>query len=1143
MMAHVDPAQRTEIISFLVNTIKEPLSEANPAAISAMQAIGFAKTDTEAQRRSIIAALEEVAPDEDRLPPLRQLAARALMEFTRGNPTEIRSTVSRYVNCIKQSPDCKKVSGSSAALILGNLELTSNDADEVASTLLSQLEASAFRNDDRIGPYLSLLGKVAIKLNFASKGAIVQKLLEQISSKRSSLEPNLVLSALSILPALYSDEIASQAAVRVELLRRIDEENDPQARVVAIAAISRLATSDVAFQTERFAKLRRILSEEPKARTVLDAFETAAQAEAAKGLSALDSLTANQAEEIAKLLVQKFVAMASEAPESVASRDALNRIAIRYPDIQSKLTDELISSVPDHGSTSEQFRSISVIAAIVKSVNDSTFSRLLSIFSDLGESGKDRSGYARRALARILVNLASDNKLRKEIVANALVKLLRGGSTKQAFELSETAIEALTEVGLPPTADRDAILEMLIGYLRPGRLAESADGQISRAIATFGPIGARRIAQLYLLMNLDAPTDERTAFWRARAIAYAASLDEEQDDWFLIHALGRTRSVPWDGILQYPSERLVQLDKYWPGNDTPGAKGLQSELAARLLELIRRNCASKPESTGGEISAILVELKELVSEEVRSTLRWLTNFVSADKVGRCWSFSDRQRLRSFERKFTSGGHTNETELLSAAISKDERPPMLGLTIVSYVAWALPSVVLLLLFPHAPAIRRLYLFNDTVRNVLSLGWISIIIQASPVLRRRLLIPFRSDLLAYAGLGNFDPPHWYSDSKLVDTTGQSVSLRKFAVSAEGVCVIIGESGLGKTTLLQSIASQDTKPIAFLAAEDCSTGVIEAIIERTQNLAGSAFFNFLIQSGDLRVFIDGLNHVAPETRATIFKFANNSAGNILITTQPLESINMKETPLGRARLFELQPLEDAEVKKFLLTRPARDAKDSSITGAQYDVLVGRLLDNELGDKVPDERKVAVREICSNPMDLTYASELISMGELPIAEDMIGQAFKLARGEYLTYAKMDFPTSGFAKKAVELRKLDRNWFYEDEFRKEQEILSKYRILVTRTSYDKQGKEALVRMFRHSKVWDYFIFFAFQEDRSLRQKHLADFRFRGAYLLFAYAADILQARTLGDEIVRRAAMTGDHSLSDEYLRRLMARENADRSR
>jgi hypothetical protein len=95
---------------------------------------------------------------------------------------------------------------------------------------------------------------------------------------------------------------------------------------------------------------------------------------------------------------------------------------------------------------------------------------------------------------------------------------------------------------------------------------------------------------------------------------------------------------------------------------------------------------------------------------------------------------------------------------------------------------------------------------------------------------------------------------------------------------------------------------------------------------------------------------------------------------------------------------------------------------------------------------------------------------------------------------------------------------------------------MVPRVTYSRDGKETVGLLFRYDKVMDFFMQIAFAKDEKLQLQHMDDPKYRGVYLLFAQTADVETARRLRDMIVHRAANTRDHTLSDEFVRRLGAR-------
>jgi hypothetical protein len=113
----------------------------------------------------------------------------------------------------------------------------------------------------------------------------------------------------------------------------------------------------------------------------------------------------------------------------------------------------------------------------------------------------------------------------------------------------------------------------------------------------------------------------------------------------------------------------------------------------------------------------------------------------------------------------------------------------------------------------------------------------------------------------------------------------------------------------------------------------------------------------------------------------------------------------------------------------------------------------------------------------------------------------------------------------------------YPDEFANEQYVPQEFRLMVPRSIHDRDGKEFVGLLFRHDKVSDFFMQKTFAEDQQLQLDYIDDPKFRGVYLLFAQTADLEIARRLRNLIVTRAAENRDHTLNDEFVRRLGARD------
>jgi len=298
-------------------------------------------------------------------------------------------------------------------------------------------------------------------------------------------------------------------------------------------------------------------------------------------------------------------------------------------------------------------------------------------------------------------------------------------------------------------------------------------------------------------------------------------------------------------------------------------------------------------------------------------------------------------------------------------------------------------------------------------------------------------------------------------------------------------------------------------------------------------------MIYTGSLDVIIDGLNEVSAEARGKILEFVKRNVrdGNIVVSTQPLEWGDKDGPPISGARMLELQPLDRAAIESFLLSRPTGLDPKRKVYGPSYQTAARDFLRSTLDEAPSPEEGTAAQVILSNPMDLTYASELIASGLMPRPNEMVGQAFELARNHYLDITKREFPTAQFVKRVVELRLADRNWLEPGDFPNEQPALEAFRLLVRADIRDQVGKEENRPRFRHDKVMDFFLKLAFDDDPASQIAHFDDQRFRGVYLLYAQTAELDIARRLRDQLVLRAATTRDHALSDEFVRRFSLRD------
>ena len=157
---------------------------------------------------------------------------------------------------------------------------------------------------------------------------------------------------------------------------------------------------------------------------------------------------------------------------------------------------------------------------------------------------------------------------------------------------------------------------------------------------------------------------------------------------------------------------------------------------------------------------------------------------------------------------------------------------------------------------------------------------------------------------------------------------------------------------------------------------------------------------------------------------------------------------------------------------------------------------------------------------------AELLAQGRIPSATALIDEAFRLAdegapgKPGYRALAGRPFPLKGVGRHAVAMRLEDRNWLNPDEFAAETPCLLDQKLLISRAV---KGAAGLVDrlMFRHERVWDFFIAAAFSDDPDLWEAHVTDPRFRGAYFRIAETWDPESAKRVRDALNLGAAEFG----------------------
>ncbi len=770
----------------------------------------------------------------------------------------------------------------------------------------------------------------------------------------------------------------------------------------------------------------------------------------------------------------------------------------------------------------------------------------------LNETASNKNDQTLARSSKILAVAAPIEPDQQRVLLPALLRLVRNENGFSRYE----ATFSLTVLNPTDSSDRTAVTDAVLDTLPFWR--NFIPSPPPNWLHQIGPVDANRVARLLAFSNKNlpragpVPPETERLSPRVRAVAWVlngalpveanGALRTDNEGAILLTFVGRPGSVPpsrWPKSPKDAGPILAAFDKHWAATTT--SPDLQKEIAEQTVAIVSHACPTAAIALSNSSLQLFEAAVARTAQEWTRTASWLQGWFGHGGT-RCWDDGARTSIESLRDRFDSvENHDLYQDKVNAGLEADGAPPYFGGFVLAAGGWWMVWTAFLIAFPYSRRLRGLYLHNGRARRWLSLNFLPAVMAVMPFLRRRMLLPFREELLADAHLETLNRAEIYPNLRVRDRQGTMHPIGKAIPDVRGKILLIGESGLGKSTYLRVLASGSRRTVAYLNAGSCAQGVVAAIVERVRGFESAEFFKGLIYSGDLAIIIDGLNEVGADVRAQIVNFANEvGRANVIMATQPIEGLGSDRSPLTLATPYELLPLARDDIAKFLKSRRARDGSDSCVKGEHYDIAVDTFLTNML-DRVPasDEERETERVlqfrrsaeiVLSNPMDLTYCSELIAIGENPHPSDMIEQAFRLARDRYYKNSRKDFPTLDFARKAVELRRDNRNWLWRDEFPNEQDALAAYRLIVPATVKESLDKEVAVMRFRHDKVMDVIMKPAFEANKGVQGDLIEDPRFRGVCLLFAQAADRKQARRILRLLVSHAAKTSDNSLSNPFV-------------
>ncbi|MCY1001814.1 HEAT repeat domain-containing protein [Myxococcus sp. MISCRS1] len=559
----------------------------------------------------------------------------------------------------------------------------------------------------------------------------------------------------------------------------------------------------------------------------------------------------------------------------------------------------------------------------------------------------------------------------------------------------------------------------------------------------------------------------------------------------------------------------------------------------RVLQWVVRPATQKPKDlSAAEARAMLLAFRDFwpLAEQDSPLEEALAD--SIEKVARphlgAWDASEDREFIEELHGLLLKKHPLRAETLRAIPAQQQRwewPQLKWVPLLHATVW----ILLIFLYPRSRQVQAVFFWNRRVRQVLGFPYVGLLLTWVPFLRKRLLSPFKRGLTADAALDAFVPDAYFPELEArepaLKTRGRLANLLPHL---SGHVVLEGASGLGKSTYLKHLLSKSTRTSVFLRADRCQAGVLEAIQAKLEGYAkDSVFLKSLIFSGALDVYIDGLNEVSADVRARVVQFMEeNLQGNILVTTQRIEW-----TPPSTARLLVLEPLSDSAITGFLKSREPFLDGAAALGGDSYATRCECFVKDALSTAQDGHAGRSLREVLSNPLDLTVVAQMLRNGQPPDLSQLRQQQYELMAREYAEAHLSEFPLGRFAEEAYQMRKASRSTLDEATFSLELLTLERAKLVLRRQWKRPDGKDQQEWRFRHDKIQEFFVAQTFLDPSKSRElEHMGDPPFRGVYFFLMAYLSLERAQMLCGLLVEHAAETGDHSVSDECVKLLKAR-------
>lgn len=496
----------------------------------------------------------------------------------------------------------------------------------------------------------------------------------------------------------------------------------------------------------------------------------------------------------------------------------------------------------------------------------------------------------------------------------------------------------------------------------------------------------------------------------------------------------------------------------------------------RVMQFVRADDAGERPPAPAEARALVGGLLELGRDAASSfysnaendAARLATRIVQAAH----WTRHDLGFLKATAEELDNDFHEWRAAASVRAVADGvrERDPLYRAARIAgwtLVIQPLVWLLVLLVYPWSRAAQWM-MWSWWFRRLAGFGWVGPAVLRGRWLRERMWRPFREALVPPGEVVSFDEWTFY-DAVRITPAGGGESRAALRVLSEwnGVAVLRGESGLGKTTLLQALAQQSVRPAAFLRAAECGGGLLEALrLRLPRHVQGDGpFLRALVQRGAPEIYVDAVQEALPEVRARLTDDINALPGAVvLLASQPVEW-----TRPGGAAEWQLEPLRAQDMAAFLLkqgTAAVEAAGAGSLAERQraFTARVQSFLD-ELDSLPPDEaRAIARRGMLGNPMEAVLAAELLAAGQTPDPERLLAQRMEHLAEDYAAEQGGDFPTREFGEHLRSWRDSGAPLLRLDVFSGVASFLARHRLL---RKIDDDGESW---RFRHDKILEWFL-------------------------------------------------------------------------